>query len=127
MIVLANKLLALIFTTWYIIPIGYTVIKYFDNSEEFNNKLLLWFIPLLLRFTLDYRVGALCCDEWESFSTGSGTCSDHEGVCYWTYEIYTKKYDSEILDFLAGAHDQYNVGTWRTFLHQEYDDSRVRR
>lgn len=31
------------------------------------------------------RTGAICSDGWTSSSTGSGTCSHHGGVSYWTY------------------------------------------
>jgi len=32
-----------------------------------------------------YRVGAICCDGWESSATGRGACSHHNGVKYWIY------------------------------------------
>tara|TARA_Y100001970_G_C13640192_1_gene558485 strand:- start:62 stop:478 length:417 start_codon:yes stop_codon:yes gene_type:complete len=31
----------------------------------------------------NYRIGAICNDGWESYATGSGACSWHEGVAYW--------------------------------------------
>ena len=31
------------------------------------------------------RIGAICNDGWRSYSTGSGTCSNHGGVDYWLY------------------------------------------
>lgn len=35
------------------------------------------------------RTGAICNDGWRSTSTGSGTCSSHDGVRYWTYQQIT--------------------------------------
>lgn len=37
----------------------------------------------------------LCCDGTISYSTGSGTCSHHRGVCDWNHPIYEeyRKYD----------------------------------
>lgn len=32
------------------------------------------------------RRGAVCADGWRSRATGSGACSHHGGVAYWTYE-----------------------------------------
>ena len=32
------------------------------------------------------RVGAICNDGWRSSSTGSGTCSWHQGVREWLYQ-----------------------------------------
>ena len=34
------------------------------------------------------RIGATCEDGWESYSTGSGTCSHHGGVDHWNYEYW---------------------------------------
>lgn len=31
------------------------------------------------------RTGAVCRDGWNSSATGSGACSHHGGVAYWTY------------------------------------------
>jgi hypothetical protein len=116
MIVLINKLLVLVFTTWLIYPTGYVVIKYVGDYQNFNKKTLYLLIPLILRFLFDYRSGALCCDSTESSSTGSGTCSWHEGVCAWEYTIYTSELDSEFINFLAGSNAEYHVGTWRRFF-----------
>jgi hypothetical protein len=38
------------------------------------------------------RIGAICQDGWESFSTGSGTCSHHGGVDYWKYPLVNYHY-----------------------------------
>jgi hypothetical protein len=32
------------------------------------------------------RTGAVCNDGWKSAATGSGACSHHDGVRYWTYD-----------------------------------------
>jgi hypothetical protein len=32
------------------------------------------------------RVGAICNDGWQSSATGSGACSQHDGVDHWLYE-----------------------------------------
>jgi hypothetical protein len=32
------------------------------------------------------RTGAVCNDGWKSSATGSGACSHHDGVKYWTYK-----------------------------------------
>jgi hypothetical protein len=116
MIVLINKLLALVFTTWLIFPTGYVVFNYIGDHNNFNKKTLYFLIPLVLRFLFDYRSGALCCDTTESSSIESGTCSWHEGVCAWKYTIYTSEFNSEFLNLLAGGNDEYNVGTWRRLL-----------
>lgn len=34
------------------------------------------------------RDGAICNDLWVSHSTGSGTCSSHDGVKEWTYKYW---------------------------------------
>ena len=34
------------------------------------------------------RDGAVCNDDWVSHSTGSGTCSSHDGVREWTYKYW---------------------------------------
>lgn len=37
---------------------------------------------------VSYRNGAVCRDGWSSGATGSGACSHHGGVSYWTYTSY---------------------------------------
>jgi hypothetical protein len=34
------------------------------------------------------RIGATCEDGWESYSTGSGTCSHHGGVEHWNHNYW---------------------------------------
>lgn len=119
MYVLINKLLVLIFSTWNLLPVGYVVFKYVEglSTSRFDKRLLLLLVPIALRLTFDGRVGAVCCDESMSSSTGSGTCSWHDGVCYWQYEIFTKEYDSEVLNLLVGGNEEYGVATYRTMFN----------
>lgn len=39
------------------------------------------------------RIGAVCCDEWNSSSIGSGTCSSHDGVREWVVQYHYKDYN----------------------------------
>ncbi len=86
-----------------------------DSLALVNNPRLVFFIKSGLTFAIisiiigcgliarefikgDYpiygkeRIGAICQDGWESFSTGSGTCSHHGGVDYWKYPLVNYHY-----------------------------------
>ena len=39
------------------------------------------------------RIGAVCCDEWNSSATGSGACSSHGGVREWEIKYHYEEYD----------------------------------
>jgi len=54
-----------------VVPI---LISNFKNAEANNEE-----------FFKKYRVGAECCDGWDSDATGRGACSHHGGVKYWIY------------------------------------------
>ena len=45
------------------------------------------------------RVGATCEDGWQSYSTGSGTCSDHGGVETWEYKYWFDKQNDDEFNF----------------------------
>jgi hypothetical protein len=38
------------------------------------------------------RIGAVCCDEWNSSATSSGACSSHGGVREWEIKYYYEEY-----------------------------------
>ncbi len=54
--------------------------KYEDIGGLFGQK-----NPLVKRIS---HYITLCCDGTTSYSTGSGTCSWHNGVCDWKYPVY---------------------------------------
>ncbi len=47
------------------------------------------------------RIGAICKDGWESFSTGSGTCSHHGGVDYWKYPLVNYHYANPVQYYIV--------------------------
>lgn len=51
----------------------------------------------------DERIGAICRDGWESFSTGSGTCSHHGGVDYWKYPLVNYHYANPLPYYITIA------------------------
>lgn len=95
-----------------------------DSLQAISNKKLVFFIKnsltiaiisMLVGFGLlamefirgdyqiygDERIGAICRDGWESFSTGSGTCSHHGGVDYWKYPIVNYHYANPVQYYLV--------------------------
>ena len=64
-----------------------------SNENNFSFKFLKYASILLIFFMLftcgsRKRVGAICNDGTSSYSTGSGTCSHHNGVRSWRYEYW---------------------------------------
>jgi hypothetical protein len=45
------------------------------------------------------RIGAVCCDDWDSNSIGSGTCSSHGGVKEWVVMYRYKQFEEPFNTF----------------------------
>lgn len=62
-----------------------------ENESKSNfGCIILLAIVLLSIYTCSSRkrIGATCRDGSSSYSTGSGTCSHHNGVRNWKYEYW---------------------------------------
>ena len=71
-------------------------------TEKFNFKkvtsTLFILIPYFIIGIITYnvkkeRIGAVCCDEWNSSAKGSGACSSHGGVREWEIKYHYEEYD----------------------------------
>lgn len=67
-----------------------------SSSQSLKNKFFTFIIVAILftgclTMVTRKRIGAECNDGSKSYSTGSGTCSQHGGVNSWTYEYWWDK------------------------------------
>ena len=56
--------------------------------------LIPYFIIALFTYNIrKKRIGARCCDEWNSKATGRGACSGHDGVREWKVKYHYEEYE----------------------------------
>ncbi len=60
------------------------------NTKKSVTNIIIWIFIIFCFVTCAsrHRVGAICNDGSTSSSTGSGTCSHHDGVSRWKYEYW---------------------------------------
>ena len=100
--------------TWLAVPLLIYFFQSKKNARAFKYIIGSVIFILILRVTLDKRVGANCCDGSESSSVGSGTCSWHDGVCSWQYQSFVQ---DPYINLLFGGNTEYSVPTSKIIFH----------
>ena len=88
-----------------IITIGFLMAIYHVATEKYKfkktNVALLLIIPYIIIGLITYnvekrRIGAICCDDWNSEAKGSGACSYHGGVREWRVSYQYNDYEEPV-------------------------------